>query len=118
MNNENIQTPEHYNQVCVWPGVIVNEISEITDFFKEMEVRVHYLETILTLPDTENGIDIPETGGRSDIFIAIHDDDVMKFAIPRMQIGIRWVEDVLSETNNPDGIIYPSRVLEYRTWEC
>ena len=45
----------------------------------------------------------------------VHNDDVMKFAIPRLQMGIRWIEDALdNESDNHS--IYPPRVREYRAW--
>jgi hypothetical protein len=75
-----------------------------------MGVRVQLLETILTKPD----VGVPDTGGRCDIFLAIHEDDVAKFAVPRLGMGIRWLEDVVSKVNGyPSNPIYPDYVLEY-----
>jgi len=74
---ENIIKNKNYNQVCVWPGTIVGK-DRINDFInfmeKTFEVRIQYLEEIKTFPDRGN----PETGGRNDLFFAIHDDDIMK----------------------------------------
>ena len=83
-----------------------------------MNVRVQYLEEIETLPDRdEDGVEDPDTGGRNDLLFAVHEDDVMEFAVPRLQIGIRWIEDAVGEWNNKNGyIIYPERVKEYRIW--
>ena len=108
-----------YTQVCVFPGLIVdeNKIEEFTDQIKEVfDTRVQYLETILTKPD----LDDPEnTGGRSDVFFAVHQDDIAKFAVRRLQYGIRWIEDVLSKANgyhlNP---LYPEYVKEYKSWNA
>ena len=108
-----------YTQVCVFPGLIVdeNKIEEFTDQIKEVfDTRVQYLETILTKPD----LDDPEnTGGRSDVFFAVHQDDIAKFAVRRLQYGIRWIEDVLSKVNgyhlNP---LYPEYVKEYKSWNA
>jgi hypothetical protein len=120
-----MERKEYFNQVCVWPGVTLGNLEngfspqEFEQVLaEEFEgVRVHYLETIFTLLDkNELGEEIPNTGGRSDIFFAVHDEDIMKFAILRLQAGIRWIEDAVSEINNPNGIVYPERVLEYKNW--
>ena len=104
----------NYTQVCVFPGLLVdeNKIQVFTDLIKEaFDTRVQYLETILTKPD----VDDPEnTGGRSDVFFAVHQDDIGKFAVRRLQYGIRWIEDAMSNVNgyhlNP---IYPEYVEGY-----
>lgn len=112
MNTENIQLKEGFTVVCVWPGTIITEeeIPEMEQFFlDELGTRVQYLETIETNQDLDNPINA-WTGGRSDVFLAIHNDDVAKFAIPRLQFGIRWVEDVYF---NLQGHLYPERVKQY-----
>lgn len=120
MNKENIKKKENYNQVCVWPGTIVGK-DKIDDFEKFMldnlNVRVQYLEEISTLPDKKDGKNVEGTGGRTDVFFAVHDEDVGKFSIPRLSYGIRWIEDVLSKINYKNKI-YPKRVSEYKTWNC
>lgn len=107
-----------YNQVCVWQGTLVGEdrIEEFENFFYKKGFRVKYIEEIKTFPDKDkNGNDIPETGGRNDIFFYIHDDDIMKFAIKRLMMEIRWIEDILAEGNYRSPI-YPERVFNYKTW--
>ena len=109
----------NYTQVCVFPGLLVDQdkIQEFTDQIKEVfDTRVQYLETILTKPD----VDDPEnTGGRSDVFFAVHQDDIEKFAVRRLQYGIRWIEDILSNVNgyhlNP---LYPEYVEGYKSWNA
>lgn len=109
----------NYTQVCVFPGLLVdeNKIQEFIDQFKEVfDTRVQYLETILTKPD----LDDPEnTGGRSDVFFAVHQDDIGKFAVKRLQYGIRWIEDAMSNVNgyhlNP---LYPEYVEGYKSWNA
>ena len=103
-----------FNQLCVWPGVVVGDSKKVQEdfvkFFKdELGVTVKYETEVKTLAD-ETG-----PGGRNDLFFYIADDDVMKFAIPRLQMGIRWYEDVLS---NGGGKLYPTEVLEKyeKTW--
>ena len=117
---KNIERRENFSQVCVWPGTIITEqqIQQFEDYFEKNGFRVQYLESLLTNPDRdENGTAIPETGGRHDAFFAVHNDDIMSFAIPRLQMGIRWIEDVLdNEAAQTEYSIYPHRVREYRTW--
>jgi hypothetical protein len=115
---ENAQKNEGFSQVCVWPATLVGE-ERAEEFEKYMmnkfETRIQYLEEIETFPDTNLGENIEGTGGRNDVFFAVHNDDIGKFAVPRLEYGIRWIEDVLSKDNYKDKI-YPTRVFEYKTW--
>ena len=104
-----------FNQLCVWPGTVVgkDEITALEAFFKdEMGVTIKYETEVKTLPDTPG---CTETGGRNDVFFYIADDDIGKFAVPRLSMGIRWYEDVLS---NGGGKLYPTEILEKyeKTW--
>lgn len=105
---------EKFNQLCVWSGTIVG-VDQIKDFENFMSddigVRVKYETEIKTLPTDGE----PDTGGRNDLFFYIHDDDIMKFAVPRLGMGIRWWEDVLG---NGGGVLYTQEVLtKYpKTW--
>ena len=107
-----------FNQLCVWPGTVVGDSKKIQEdfvkFFKdELDVTVKYETEVKTLPDPGDlGM---KTGGRNDLFFYIADDDIGKFAIPRLNMGIRWYEDVLG---NGGGDIYPTEVLEKyeKTW--
>ena len=101
-----------FNQLCVWPGTVVekDEIVALETFFKdEMGVTIKYETQVKTLPD-ETG-----PGGRNDLFFYIADDDIMKFAVPRLNMGIKWYEDVL---DNGGGKLYPKEILEKyeKTW--
>ena len=117
---ENVELKEGFTQVCVWPGTTLNEdqIDELEEYFKkEIKVRVQFLELIITKPDTDKyGDPVSETGGRHDVFFAVHDEDVTTFALPRMQMGIRWIEDVLAEGNYKSEI-YDERVRDYCSWK-
>lgn len=120
-NVKNIDRKPNFTQVCVWPGVTLGDQTS-EDFVKYIEnefgVRIQFLEIILTNPDRDEcGQVVKDTGGRSDIFFAVHDNDVGKFAVPRLMVGIRWIEDVLAECNNGRHL-YPSRVGDYRSWEA
>lgn len=115
----NITRKPEFTQVCIWPGTDVGHSQiEIEVFEKFMAenfngTRVQYLEEIKTGPD-ENDVG---TGGRNDLFFAVHYDDITKFAVPRLFEGIRWIEDVLdNEADRGSNRIYPERVTEYRTW--
>jgi len=41
--------------------------------------------------------------------VIVHDEDIDKFAVPRLSMGIRWWEDVL---RNGNGVLYTEDVLE------
>jgi len=113
----NVILEEGFEQVCVWPGTLVGEdrIEEFKKFFiDEFSTRVQYLEEILTAPDTDKrGNTVPGTGGRCDAFFAVHSDDIAHFAVPRLSLGIRWIEDVYL---NGGGGLYEDRVASYKTW--
>ena len=114
MKNKN----NEFSQVCVWPGTVVGNEKEQKEFEaimkKQFGVRVQYLEEIKTAPDFQNGCPVKDTGNRSDLFFAVHNEDVGKFAIPRLQVGIRWIEDVLA--NEGKTSLYPKSVKKYKTW--
>lgn len=103
-----------FNQLCVWPGTLVGK-DQVKDFEKfmleDVGARVKYETEIETLPTPDE----EGTGGRNDVFFYIHDDDIMKFAVPRLSMGIRWWEDVLG---NGGGVLYKEEVLtKYpKTW--
>ena len=110
---------EGYKQVCIWQGCcvavkpegpgIVENTKEAIEKFENWAAetfqgtRVKYLEEVKTLPD-ETG-----SGGRNDLFFLVHEEDVPKFAIPRLQYGIRWYEDVVSY--NDHAHLYSEEVL-------
>jgi hypothetical protein len=110
----NVERKEHFKIVCVWPGTLVEgKIAEFEKFMMdEFGVRVQYLEEIKTNPDKKKGVPVPDTGDRNDVFFAIHMEDVGKFAMPRFQYGIRWLEDVIAPYNH-GAHLYPKRVKAY-----
>lgn len=113
----NVQRKENFTQVAVWRGTVVGPemVADFESFFdEEMSVRVQYLEEIKTYPDLLCGIPVEGTGGRNDVFFAIHKDDVGKFAGPRLGLdgGCSWVEDVIANSAE----IYPDRIREYKSW--
>ena len=105
-----------FNQLCVMQGTLMPEggAKELVEFFKnEMGVNIRFETQVKTLPD-EPGCTL--TGGRNDLFFYIADKDISKFAVPRLQMGIRWWEDVLGNGNDK---LYDNDVLEAypNTWE-
>jgi hypothetical protein len=105
-----------FNQLCVLQGCLMPEggAKELESFFKdEMGVTVKFETEVKTLPDPGDlGM---KTGGRNDVFFYIADDDIMKFAVPRLSMGIKWWEDVLG---NGGDKLYPKEILEKyeKTW--
>lgn len=111
----NVELKPRFTQACDWEATIVGA-DKIEDFVAFMAndfgVRIQYLEEIVTGPEIKNGRGVPDTGGRSDVFFAVHDDDVDKFAMKPLAYGIRWVDDVLAAENYASEI-YPNRVFGY-----
>ena len=105
------QPSNNFTQLCVWPGVLLGDssIEEFESFFmSELEVRIKYHTEVETLPDLdERGNPVPDTGGRNDIFFFVHSDDIAKFAMPRLEMGIRWWEDVIKYNDNSKHLYTP-----------
>lgn len=95
---------QNYTQLCVWPGTVLGDSSkeDLEKFFMdEMSTRIKYKCEVITKPDVcENGHEVPETGGRNDLFFYVHSEDIAKFAVPRLNMGIRWWEDVVKYNDN------------------
>ncbi len=102
-----------YLQLCVWEGVTLDGADPCefeTWFLNEVKARIRFMEVVLTRPDFKDGLEVPNTGGRSDIFFYVHQDDIPIFSINRFNLGnCRWWEDVLG---NGGGRLYPESVLE------
>lgn len=102
---------ENFKQLCVWPGTVLGDssTSDLENFFLEdMGVRVKYHTEVKTLPDlNEDGSPIENTGDRNDLFFFIHEEDITKFAIPRLSMGIRWWEDVISYNDSSKHLYTP-----------
>lgn len=113
----NVQLKEGFTQVCVWPGTPLGDTTpaEFEAAMPEMfGGRVQFLEEIVTAPDlTKTGRPKKGTGGRNDLLFAVHSEDIGKFALRRLQAGIRWIEDVYG---NGGGHLYPERVAAYKSW--
>ena len=105
------QPSNNFTQLCVWSGVLLGDssIEEFESFFmSELGVRIKYHTEVETLPDLdERGNPVPDTGGRNDIFFFVHSDDIAKFAMPRLEMGIRWWEDVIKYNDNSKHLYTP-----------
>ena len=104
----------NFTQLCVWQGIILesDEIKQFEDFFiDKFDTRIKYENQTRTFPDLDSkGNNVPNTGNRNDVFFYVHADDIPKFAVPRLSIGIRWWEDVVGY--NDCGYLYPKEFLE------
>ncbi len=118
--SKNVELKTGYTQVCVWPGTTLDHRGPgaFEDYMlSQFQVKVQYLENILTTPNTDNdGNPVEGTGGRSDLFFAVEQDGLTPtFCVGRLYYGIRWIEDVLSECNYTSRI-YPERIFDYCSW--
>lgn len=108
-------------QLCVWPGTVLGDSTpdELVQFFKdELNTRIKFDCEVETLPDLDSsGNPVPDTGGRKDLFFYAHSDDLEHFSIPRLSMGIRWWEDVISY-NEGSKHLYTAEFIEARpiTW--
>lgn len=104
----------NFIQLCVWPGTTLGDKTPEefeADMGEMFEARIKFAEEVKTLPCPEKG----EEGGRIDLFFYVHNNDILKFSVPRLACGIRWWEDVLG---NGYAYQYPKEVLNKypRTW--
>ena len=110
----------NYTQLCVWHGTMLGGSSpqEFEQYFLDkMNVLVKYHTEVETLPDLDkNGNPISDTGGRNDLFFYVHNEDINKFAVSRLGMGIRWWEDVVKYNSNEH--LYTTKFLEAHptTW--
>ena len=118
-----MQTQEQnpFIQLCVWPGTIVgpDQVESFIQWLSDrFDVRGKYDCEVLTNPDLDKyGNPVEGTGGRNDLFFYIHSEDVGKFAVPRLEYGIRWWEDVI-KYNDTSKHLYSQEFLDNRpvTW--
>mgnify|MGYP003148030918 CR=1 FL=1 len=97
--------------VCVWPGLIIESAEEALDWFKDnFGVDISIIGIVKTLPDPgDRHLENPPTGGRTDFFFRLPNEDIGGFAIPRLQFGIRWWEDIFF---NKGQDIYPDEFIQ------
>ncbi len=103
MNNNT--TEPKFEQVCVWPFTLCppSESKTFEAFFSDkFGVRVRYIG--------ENKVSEKQT----DTLFYIASDDISKFAVPRLEVGIRWLEDVIMNEAERGGYPVPNGVK--RCW--
>lgn len=114
-DEDNPPRPVEFSQVCIWEGTTLGKHTpqEMLEYISQNcgGARLHYLEQVTTNPDP--GDTDLKAGGRVDQVFAVHRDDTAKFAVPRLSLGIRWIEDIFG---NGHGHRYPNRFSKYRTW--
>lgn len=94
-----------YSQVVAWPGTLVREDEEqaLADFL---------VETFgLTQPPRIIGEVPTNHGERVDALFIIHDADITRFAVPRFEWGMRWLEDVLGNDRRRGITTYTPRTM-------
>ena len=102
-------------ELTVWPhsGVELTEENReaILQFFAdEFDIVPTLVGCVETLPDKdEDGINVPNTGGRLDLFFYVNLSDMAKFVFKRFWFGMRWWTDIYF---NKGEDIYP---LDFRT---
>ena len=103
-----------FKQLCVWPATMLGDSTpqKLIDFFQEeFNTRIQFEQEVVTNPDLDNnGDEIEDTGGRHDLLFYVHSDDVAGFAVPRLSLGIRWWEDVVSYNDN--SYLYSKEILD------
>ena len=111
------EKPDGYTQVLIWEGVELPDTKEFeTKVGEFVRAKIKLLGSIITSPTTVNGIPEPNTGGRIDLVFSVHDsDNTPMFAMRRLEMGMRWLEDVLNNDNyyNPAQV---SLLTKYRSW--
>jgi len=109
---------ENYTQLCVWPGttVLPKTIEYFQEYMKEnFNARVIYHCEVKTLPDIEDDKVVEGTGNRNDLFFYVHKDDIAHFALPRLEMGIRWWEDVILYNDNSKHLYSEQFINEHPT---
>lgn len=98
-------------QIVVWESTIVGDdnIEGFEDWMKEHGFNVKYLTEFTTLPDMVGDKPVPNTGGRNDLLFEVASDDILKFAVWRLQHDMRWWEDYL---DNGEWKVVPPDVLK------
>lgn len=91
-------------KLVVWPATIVggNRRDDFEKFLGDNGFSANLVAEYKTLPG------LGGDGGRNDVLFSIHDKDVPKFSVWRLQYGMRWWDDYL----DTDRSIVPPSVLE------
>lgn len=117
-DSQNVALRPGFGLLCVLCAVKLGAVSPAVfeaRMGEKLGVRVQFLEELTTLPSRdEAGDEVAGTGGRTDLLFAVALEDYSpEFNVERMSLGIRWLEDAVSSSNFPNGMLYPARVLDY-----
>ena len=99
--------------LVVWEGTVVepNEVDEFEEWVQEeFGVSAQYETQYETLPTMQLGEPVQNTGGRNDLLFWVSQEDIGKFAIPRLAYGMRWWSDAVSSVNG-GGELVPDEIL-------
>lgn len=95
-----------FNQLCVMQGTTLGNSTpkDFEEFFKEKGFTVKFAEQVKT-----NELLIDNTY-RTDLLFYIEDSEIPRFATWRLEMEIRWWEDVVKYNAGAD--YYPAEILE------
>ena len=99
---------EEFTQLCVMHCVTLGDLTpeDFENYLTEtFNVRTKFSEEVETTIDDEDN-----TGKIHDLLFFVHNEDVGRFAIPRLSAGIRWWEDVVGYNDNRSR--YSDEILE------
>lgn len=111
-----------FSQAVSWPGTTIGAGTpdQLEEFIAETfsGTRAKYIGCFLTKPDVDRfGESVPDTGGRSDLCFYVHEDDMGKFAVQRLQFNMRWVDDVIAnEKARGTASIYVQEFHDLCSW--
>jgi hypothetical protein len=90
----NVQNVQRFT-VVVWPGMGMDDpAGDMETFTKFMASRFSWLQhPVRVLGSLDSGLD-------KDLLFTIDNRDVPRFAIPRLEYGMRWLSDVVE--SQPD----------------
>lgn len=106
-----------FSQIVVWEACLLptEQFAEFEEFILHtLKTRAKVVRVVFTKPDVDKyGTKVPETGGRSDVLFAVHEEDIGHFAVARLQYGMRWLDDVYL---NGGSYLYDADVRELVSW--
>lgn len=89
--------PNPFTTLVIWQGTVLKdeEIPKMIAWFGDMGYRIKFMESTSTLPDRKNGVDVPNTGNRTDVLFYIHSEDISRFSIFRVRTNdMKWWHDM------------------------
>lgn len=92
MNIENMTEADIYKQVVVWPYTTLDgePVQSVIDWVSENLNGTRIKDVVEHKISSE----------RTDIVFRVNVFDIEKFAVPRLMVGMRWLEDVVANDPN------------------